>query len=51
MIYSRMVRIMTFTQAQVKAVAEILKKKFQNLSALELIDLAYTILQAAEDAK
>ena len=38
------------TQAEkVKAIAQVLKKRFTNLSVTEVIDLAYEILQAIDE--
>lgn len=34
---------------KVTRIAEILKKKFTNLTAIELINLAYAILEAIEE--
>ena len=33
---------------RVKAIAEVLKQRFTNLTAIELIDLAYRILEALD---
>lgn len=39
------------TQAEkVKAVAKILKEKFTNLTVLEVVDLAFRIVEAIEDS-
>lgn len=41
---------MPLTQSEkVKRIAEILKKKFTNLTAMELIDLSYAILESIEN--
>jgi hypothetical protein len=34
---------------KVKRIAEILKKRFPNLTAIELINMAYSILEAIEN--